>query len=198
MTEMHSESGDWDQNAPPVGFKMDVLIGALAKEAIKRLLSESGYVVNDFDPLINSLQQIIRSPLGKSETTQKVFSKPDLLVRDPERQDLESVEVKYRNRPASSFGFSAADMLKYLAYWRESIVVAVTPSERVFYAQVVGNLEDKIETNDDPEFLDVNLRESFIPLEVMFPKCNKPLTESYRTVIRRMPQLREDGPHSNN
>jgi hypothetical protein len=189
---MHSSSGEGTRNASDTGFPIDVLIGLIPKEIVRRILSESGYEVYPFETLIDQLQQRIRSPKGKSATTERFFSKPDLLVLDPLELDLISTEVKFRNREPTEFGFKLEDMRRYLTYWRESIIVAVTPSGRVFYAQRIEELASEIEAANGPYWFDVNLDEDFNPLEEMFPRSEADIVAEYRSVIGRVGKLRSD------
>ncbi len=173
-----------------VGFHIDVVVGLIAKEVVKRVLSESGYEVHSFETLIDPLQQRIRSSQGKSETTRRFFSKPDLLVYDSEENELHLVEVKFRDRPPKEFGFSLKDMRNYLRYWPDSIVVAVTPQGHIFYAQVVDELSRQIMKSKEPYWLDINLSRRFDLLEEMFPNVRQEIIEKHESLIGRIGRLR--------
>ncbi len=152
---------------------------------MRRLLSDSGYEVSDFEEnLIDRVQQVVRSPREKSPIIRRLFCKPDIFAFDSEARDAYLIEVKFRVRPPAQVGLRLADLKNYLEFWHDCVLVVVVPAG--FYAQRLSELESFI-ARGNGRLLDFDLEQQFCPIELIFPRIRAHALISYRQLIRGFP-----------
>ena len=170
-TAPNTESKQWDGL---LDFDDDLMFGYFFKDIVVLLLDKCGYEVypygyESFFPNLKRKLYNVENP----KAADRIRSTPDLLVRNPNDQQVEIVEVKARSA-TGAYGLKIDGIERYLKFWLESVMILVIPSGNYFYAQRISEL--KSQTSYSPQ--------DFRPLEEIFPLV-KDLPEIFRKKLVR-------------
>jgi len=171
-TVPNTESQEWKGGFPE--FDDDLMFGYFFKDIIVLLLDKCGYEVYPYG--YESFFPNLKRKLYNTENPKaadRIRSTPDLLVRNPNDQQVEIVEVKARSA-TGAYGLKIDGIERYLKFWLESVMILVIPSGNYFYAQRISEL--KSQTSYSPQ--------DFRPLEEIFPLV-KGLPEDFRKKLVR-------------
>ncbi|KXA89959.1 hypothetical protein AKJ62_01975 [candidate division MSBL1 archaeon SCGC-AAA259D14] len=207
------DSVDWEKlneeakstYEPPYipAFSETRVIGNTAKEIVRTLLSGSEYLVYPFgyESYFTGIKDLVHQ--GKFDDTptpkvvKKIRSMPDLVVIDEEIEQIDLVEVKFRNEVPTDISLKPKIVKRYEKCWPESTLVCVTPYKNPenecnyhFYFCKINEIREKArdtsywpEEDDDYEgIVDVEFTESD-RLEHCFPNLSK---SKYKENLEKM------------
>lgn len=114
-------------------FSETRVIGNTAKEIVRTLLSKAGYRVYPFgyESYFTAIKDLVHQgkfdDANNPEIVEKIRFMPDLVVMDPDMEEIELVEVKFRNEDPSDVSLKPKTVKGYEKHWPESRLVCVTP-----------------------------------------------------------------------
>lgn len=183
-TRPNTETKTWHR---VLDFDDHLMFGYFFKDIVVLLLDKCGYEVypygyESFFP--NLKRKLYNTPT--EEAAERIRSTPDLLVKHPDEQGVDLVEVKARSA-SGKWGLEINEIERYRKFWPESVLVLVIPSGNYFYAQRVSELPSK--SSYKP--LD------FRPFEEIFPLATQ-LPEDFRSkLVRKVRTLYLNRDHAN-
>lgn len=175
-TAPNTESKEWDGL---LDFDDDLMFGYFFKDIVVLLLDKCGYEVYPYG--YESFFPNLKRKLYNTENpkaAERIRSTPDLLVRNPNDQQVEIVEVKARSA-TGAYGLKIDGIERYLKFWLESVIILVIPSGNYFYAQRISEL--KSQTSYSPQ--------DFRPLEEIFPLVKGLLEDFRKKLVRKVRTL---------
>ena len=136
----NTETQEW---AGILDFDDHLMFGYFFKDIIVLLLDKCGYEVYPYgyESFFPNLKRRLYS-IEQQDTAERIRSTPDLLVKFPDEQRVELVEVKARSA-SGKWGVEIREVERYRKFWPESILVLVIPSGNYFYAENVSKLASK-------------------------------------------------------
>ena len=151
-------------------------IGTQIEELIKLLLTESGYQVYDFayERILPAICEKYRKEGIKSTSAfLRIRHSPDLLVYDDMTHELMLVEVKMRSVSSDMRVFiDRFNMMNYMEFWKDALLVIVVNSDHVFYTQKIEQLKLSNE--------EYNLSVEFQKIEEIFSRIGKEELLNYK------------------
>jgi len=172
-TKPNAETKQWNGI---LDFDDHLMFGYFFKDIIVLLLDKCGYEVypygyESFFP--NLKRKLYNQPFEQQDSAERIRSTPDLLVKRPDEQHVDLVEVKARTA-SGKWGIEINEIERYHKFWPESILVLVIPSGNYFYAQHISKLDPK--SRYAPQ--------DFRPFEEIFPLAAQ-LSEDFRCKLVR-------------
>ena len=154
-------------------FDDNLMFGYFFKDIIVLLLDRCGYEVYPYgyESFFPNLKRKLHY-IEKQDAVERIRSTPDLLVKHPDKQCVDLVEIKART--ATKRWIEINEIERYRKFWPESIIVLVIPSGNYFYAQHISKLNQK--SSYTPQ--------DFRPFEEIFPLAEK-LPEDFRCKLVR-------------
>jgi hypothetical protein len=158
-------------------FSGRVLAGSFFRDIVWQLLEDSGYTVlpYGYEVTVPYVRQRLGIGSSKSKVMDRFRSSPDLLVIDEAKDELNLVEVKWRNWNRPYVDSEFLQLSKYKKYWPEAVLVLLVPSGYYFYAQRVSKLK--------PGRGHYRLATSFKRIDRFFPKITKASTKNFQSAI---------------
>jgi hypothetical protein len=155
---------------------------------VRALLEKAGYRIYAFgyESLLSQLRYDVknRKSLPSTDSNNRLRSTPDLLGYDEESRQTHFIEVKFSGGISSKkVRLPVKYLLWYQKYWRDAIIAAVIPCERIFYSQRVENLK-----LDDPRQYkthNFDLEKDFLPIEELFKRVQASDIPSFTFVLRK-------------
>jgi hypothetical protein len=183
-TKPNAETQQWSGTRD---FHDDLMFGYFFKDIVVLLLDKCGYEVypygyESFFPNLKSKLSNISQP--ESDSAERIRSTPDLLVINPNGQNVDLVEVKART---ASGIWDIHEIERYRKFWPESILVIVNPSGNYFYAQHISKLDVK----------SFYVPQDFRPFEEIFPLTEKLPEDFRRKLVRKVRTLCLNRDHGN-
>ncbi|TRZ53673.1 MAG: hypothetical protein D4S01_00915 [Dehalococcoidia bacterium] len=185
-TEPNTETKQWEGI---LDFDDHLMFGYFFKDIIVLLLDKCGYEVypygyESFFP--NLKRKLYNQPFEEKDSAERIRSTPDLLVKHPDEQRVDLVEVKSRTA-SGKWGIKINEIKQYRKFWPESILVLVIPYGNYFYAQHISKLDMK--SSYAPQ--------DFRPFEEIFPLAAQ-LPEDFRLkLVRKVRTLCLNRDHAN-
>lgn len=133
------------------GFYRDLLVGHFHKDLIRVILEESGYEVYPYgyESFLTPLKiKFEKRKIKQTAISRKIRSTPDLLVYNPENNNVQLCEVKSRNWDRTD-DVLIQNVSRYRKHWQESILAVVLPAGHFFYAQHVDKLKPRTDNSFD-------------------------------------------------
>jgi len=148
-------------------FEEHKTIGNTAKELAQALFEGAGYSVYPFgyETHFTHIKDLVsKRRLRRNFVLEQLRAMPDLLVVSEDWNDVQLVEVKYRNRQPYELYLAAPTLSRLSKYWPKAILVWVIPFENVFYATSVEALAEAFTIDESQDMF-------FIPEEFVDPIC---------------------------
>lgn len=160
----------------PRNFYDDLLQGYYAKEIVRTILDQSGYMVfpYGYESAFSYIKiQVQKRKVRDTDSVRRVRSSPDLLVYDTRCQEVELLEVKLRNYDQSDIFIPK--LAYYQQYWPDSLIALIAPFGHWFYAQYANKLKSRGNT--------VDVDDQFDLFENRFSRVHPDLLFRYKGII---------------
>jgi hypothetical protein len=169
-------------------FRYNMIKGHMAKEVIRGLLEDSEYKAYPFgyESLLSQIRYDIqkRNPLHNS-AVERMRTAPDLIVYDERSGTPLFTEVKFRNaREPACVKLKSQPLRWYQKYWGDSVLIAVVPCGKMFYAQFVKKLF--VDSSEDSNF---DLTREFEEVGAIFTNIDSLALEKYRNLLLKIKEI---------
>ncbi len=152
-------------NTSDQDFREKKTIGNTARELAQSLLEGAGYSVYPFgyETHFTRIKDLVHDrKLKRGAVLEQLRSMPDLLVVSEDWNEVQLVEVKYRNREPSGVYLGAPALSRLGKFWPKTTLVWVLPYKDVFYATSVESLMETFT-------IDAKQDQFFVPKEFVDP-----------------------------
>lgn len=163
--------------SPEETFYDNLLKGYYAKEIVRAILDQAGYMVfpYGYESAFSYIKiQLHKGGIEDSPTVRRIRSSPDILVYDNEKKDVKLVEVKLRNYDQPDVMLDG--LAQYHEYWPDSVIIVIAPFGHWFYAQFANKLKLRKEQT-------VDISEDFKILEEIFDKVDADYLYKYKETL---------------